>query len=228
MGRIGYATIIVLVLITLGIEIKGGMESGSLGLISDAGHLGAGDLVPLILGWSAFEVRKHFGQALWLEWLTTASNILLLLTVGTTILVASAFRMVAPADITHAMLPYAVMGCIGNALQAIATRVLEGEHECTHVHVGQKLHFIFDFGCSVAVVAVAVVLGATGWVWLDAAVAALIAGISLIMAYVLFRHLREPPDDGHRIAHLYREHGQRHHHTHHEPDAHLFWTTHPH
>jgi cobalt-zinc-cadmium efflux system protein len=231
MGRIAYAAVTVLIAATLYIEIKGGLENNSIGLYSDAGHLGGADAIAIALGWMAYEMRRRRGSAPWLEWLTTWANFLLLIVVAITIGYAVFLRTLAPEEIGDTVIRYAALGLIGNGAQAILTHWFE--HECDHVKLGQTLHFAIDFGASAAVLFGAVMVRWTGNVYWDTVAAAIVAVVSLVAAYVLWRKLQEPPSfsgpGADKLAHLHHDHHGSHkdhdHGSHHQEAAVLgeFW-----
>ncbi|RKN41329.1 cation diffusion facilitator family transporter [Streptomyces hoynatensis] len=147
-------------------ELAGAAVTGSLALLADAGHV-ATDAVGLAMALFAVHVaarpaseRRTFGFAR-MEILAALLNCLLLLGVGGYLLVESVARLGAPAEVPGG--PTVAFGALGLALNCASLAVLlRGSRESLNVR-GAFLEVAADALGSLAVVAAALVILATGW-----------------------------------------------------------------
>ena len=173
----------------MGVEVVGGLLSGSLALLADAGHM-LTDTGALTLAWLAFVVarrsadgRRSFGYARF-EVLAGLVNGLVLVAVVGFIVLEAAERITAPTPVLAApMLAVAVLGLVVNLL---AFRLLHGDSD--HVNVrGALAHVIGDLLGSVAAIVAALVILATGWTLIDPLLSLLVAALVLVSAVRLLR-----------------------------------------
>jgi cobalt-zinc-cadmium efflux system protein len=185
--------VIGITLVVMAIEVAGGLRSGSLALLSDAGHM-LTDLLALVLSLMAvrFAARpaspaKTYGYHR-VEILTALVNGALLVVVAVGLALESARRVFAPAPVaTGTMAIVAVAGLFGNLL---GLWLLAGH--CSGLNVrSARLHLVGDALSSAAVVAAALVILATGWWRLDPLAAFV---ISLGIAWGAVRLVREAVD----------------------------------
>lgn len=176
------------------VEAVGGWISGSLALIADAGHM-LTDASALALAWSAFRLARRppsagrtYGFARF-EALAGFVNALTLFGLTGWILWEAVQRLKAPGEILAGpMLAVAVVGLIVNL---VVLRILRGADR-THVNIrGATLHVMGDLLGSVAAIAAAVVIWATGWTPIDPILSALLAALILVAAWRLLRDTLE-------------------------------------
>ncbi|MFP4382085.1 MAG: cation diffusion facilitator family transporter [Candidatus Sumerlaeia bacterium] len=188
MRRLGLSLTITFVVML--VEVIGGWLSGSIALISDAGHMlthafAIGISMAGIM--IARKPRCHHRTygLLRAEVLAAFVNGIFLLTVTAWIVYESIERFIHPEPIlTGQMLAIALLGLLVNLL---SIWILEGSQSGDlNIH-SVFLHMIGDAASSVAIVIVAVVIRYSGWGWLDPAVSILIAMLILIWAYGLLR-----------------------------------------
>jgi cobalt-zinc-cadmium efflux system protein len=170
------------------VEVVGGIVSGSLALLSDAGHM-LTDVVGIGMALAAIQLagrasqRSHRTFGLYrLEILAALANAVLLLAVAGWVLVEGVRRLGDPPDVLGVtMLVVAVAGLIANLIAFALLR--EGSKQSLNVE-GAYLEVIADTVGSVGVIVGAIVLEVTGWTWVDPAVGVAIA------AWIVPRTLR--------------------------------------
>ncbi len=171
-------------------EVIGGLVSGSLALLSDAGHV-LTDMSSLVLSLLALvfaarpaDARRTFGYHR-LEILSALANGAVLVGLSTAIVVSSISRFSAPPPVdAKVMLPVAVGGLLANVA---AIWLLHGAHSL-NVR-GAYLHVVSDTLSSVAVVAGgAFMLWRPGLYIIDPILGTILAALVL---YTAFRLLRE-------------------------------------
>lgn len=181
---------LVLTSVFLVIEVAAGIVTGSLALISDAAHMFT-DATGLAVALAAVKIgqrpadhRRSFGYRRF-EILAAAFNALLLFAVALYILYEGYQRLRSPGDIQSAgMLAVAVAGLVVNL---IAMRLLaSGRQDSLNVK-GAYLEVWSDMLGSLGVIAAAVVIWLTGWVWVDAVVAVAIGLWVLPRSWILLR-----------------------------------------
>lgn len=156
------------------VEVVAGLVTNSLALISDAGHM-LTDVIGLGMALAAIQLasrgteRRHrtFG---WyrLEILAALANAVLLFGVAIYV-VAEAIRRFddAPEVMDVPMLVVAVIGLGANVVGFMLLR--SGATESINVE-GAYLEVLADLVGSVGVIVAAVIIGSTGWSWVDPAV----------------------------------------------------------
>ena len=165
------------------LEALGGWLTGSLALLSDAGHmfsdafsLGAA-LWAFKLGEKQTTLQKTFGYKRF-EILTAMFNGLSLIVIAVLIFIEAVQRFISPPDIaTGGMLVISIIGLLVNI--GVAVYMLKNGDTEGNVNMrGAYLHVLGDLLGSVGAVAAAVLMMAFGWQWADPlasiAVAALI------------------------------------------------------
>jgi cobalt-zinc-cadmium efflux system protein len=178
-----------LVVVSMVAEIAAGLVSGSLALLSDAGHmatdaLGLGMALAAII---AADRAAHGGHRTFglyrLEILAALANAVLLLGVAGYVLVEAAQRFRDPPEVQSGlMLAVAVLGLGVNALGWWFLR--SGAEESLNVE-GAYLEVIADLVGSVGVVVAAVIVRYTGWTYADPLFAAAIGLFILPRAWRL-------------------------------------------
>ena len=178
------AVVLALTLAIAALQVVGGLVSGSLALLADAGHMvtdAAG--VAIALGAATVATRpptprRTFGL-LRAEVLAALTNGLLLVVLAVWVVVEAVRRWAAPPEVTGGvMLAVAVVGLAANL---VSLRLLHGgRHESLNVR-GAYLEVLGDLLGSVAVVVSGVVVATTGWVRADAV--ASVAGLCHITRF---------------------------------------------
>lgn len=163
-------------------ELIFGYAANSLALISDAIH-NLSDVIALLLAWAAAwlaerkPTQRHtygYRRASILAALFNAG--LLLVAVGG-IVVEAVDRLHSPAPVAGwTIVLVAALGVAINGLTALL--FMRGRHGDLNIR-GAYLHMVADAGVSLGVVAAALIIMLTGWLWLDPA-------ISLVIAVVVF------------------------------------------
>jgi cobalt-zinc-cadmium efflux system protein len=171
------------------VEVIGGLVSGSLALLADAGHM-LTDTGALALAWLGFELgrrdadaRRSFGYARF-EVLAGLVNALTMIAVVIFIVIEAIERLGDPQPVLAGpMLGVAVVGLMVNL---IAFRLLHGDAD--HVNVrGALVHVLGDLLGSVAAIIAAVVILAGGWTGIDPLLSMLVAALVLRSALSLLR-----------------------------------------
>ena len=178
----------VLIFVFMVVEVVGGVLSGSLALLADAGHM-LTDAIALALAYAAFRVgrrpadsRRTFGY-LRLEVIAGFINAITLLAIVVWIGYEAWTRFSEPQEILAGpMLLVAIVGLLVNLLVLwIMTR-----GETDHVNVkGAILHVMGDLLGSVGAIVAAVVIYFTGWTPIDPILSVLVALLIVRSAWKL-------------------------------------------
>ncbi|MEY8565096.1 cation diffusion facilitator family transporter [Corynebacteriaceae bacterium 7-707] len=172
-------------------QVVGGVLSGSLALLADAGHMlsDAGGLIvaalAMMVGSRPATARATYGFRR-AEVLAAAVNAGAVAVIGVWIAVAAFRRMgEGPEEIqTGLMLAVAVVGLLANVVSAVILHRNSGESLNMR---GAYLHVLVDLLGSVAVIIAALVMAATGWFWVDAVASLIIAAMILPRAWSLMK-----------------------------------------
>jgi cobalt-zinc-cadmium efflux system protein len=173
------------------VQVVTGLVTGSLALLSDAGHM-ATDAVGLGMALAAIHMatsaRDHpqrtFGLYR-LEILAALANAVLLFGIAAYVVVEAISRLDEDRDV--ASTPVLVIGTIGLAVNVVAFLLLRsGARESLNVR-GAYLEVVSDALGSVAVIVAAIVWGVTGWRWVDPLIGAAIGMWILPRAWHLGR-----------------------------------------
>lgn len=155
-------------------EFVGGWLSGSLALISDAGHMatdvfGIGMAIAAVrLGRRPADARRSFGYSR-VEILAAAANAGLLFAVGIYILFEAWRRINAPAEIhSGAMMVIAVLGLLVNLY---SMKMLSSGKDTSLNVKGAYLEVWSDLLGSIGVLLAGIAIYLTGLTWIDSAVA---------------------------------------------------------
>jgi cation diffusion facilitator family transporter len=200
-----YTFVIALVVVTFAVELVGNMVTNSLGLFSDAIHLVV-DLVPLVMGQLALKIQKRGGSSTRVEWWTTAVNITMLFLFGVVFSVYFIERLVNPKTVSTDMLLFATLGCIGNFLQLLLARGLQGAHAHHHTGQGQLLHFGVDSLASCGVLIGAIGLWYTGSYLADELATFAVIVASFVGGGILLNNVWRTSESDHA------SHAHTHHH----------------
>nr|WP_209870726.1 cation diffusion facilitator family transporter [Azospirillum soli] len=171
-------------------EVVGGILSGSLALLADAGHM-LTDAAALALAWLAFRLgrrpsdqRRSFGYHR-LQVLAAFVNGISLFALSGWILYEAAERLMQPQPVMGGtMMAVATLGAIGNVVGFVILH--RGDRENLNVR-GAMLHVMGDLLGSVAAIAAAGIILATGWTPIDPLLSALVALLILRGAWTVVR-----------------------------------------
>jgi cobalt-zinc-cadmium efflux system protein len=204
--------VLAITLTVMVVEVVGGLASGSLALLADAGHMltdAAG--VGLALLAAAFAARpatpaRTFGYQR-VEILAAVVNALLLFGVAAYVFVEAVRRLAAPPEVSSGlMLVVAVTGLAANGVSLMLLR--RGQAASLNVR-GAYLEVLGDMLGSVAVIVAALVIAFTGFTRADAIASALIGLMILPRTWGLLRDaldvLLEATPKGVDLAHV-RDH----------------------
>ncbi len=171
-------------------EAAAGLAAGSMALVADAGH-NLSDVLGLVLAWVAVLLarrrpspRRTYGWQRGTILAALANAGLLLVAVGA-ILAEAVDRLLHPAPVaTGPMLWVAAAGVVVNG----ATALLFARGRAHDVNRrGAFLHMAADAAVSLAVVAGALVIRATGWLWVDPGLGLVVAVVILVGTWGLLR-----------------------------------------
>jgi cobalt-zinc-cadmium efflux system protein len=172
------------------VEVIGGVLSGSLALLADAGHM-LTDSMALCLAWAAFLVserpadqRRSFGYHR-LQILAAFVNGLTLLFIVGWILLEAVRRMLNPVPVAgDTMLVVAALGLIVNL---ISFWILHGGDQENLNLRGAALHVLGDLLGSLVAIVAALVIIFTGWTPIDPILSVIVAALILRSAWELVK-----------------------------------------
>lgn len=184
-------------------EIAGGVISGSLALLADAGHMFA-DFIALAMAWAAFRVARR--EADWrhsfgfdrLQILVAFVNGLSLFAIAGWIIYEAIGRLLAPHEILGGtMLGIAVAGLVVNITAFV---ILTGADRQNLNIRAAAIHVIGDLLGSAAAILAAVVIVLTDWLPADPLLSLLVALLILRSAWLVVNKsghilLEGAPDD---------------------------------
>jgi cobalt-zinc-cadmium efflux system protein len=176
-GRLTAAFVVLAVFMV--VEVVGAIATGSLALLSDAGHM-LTDVIGIGMALAAIHLAERGSRRSYrtfglyrLEILAALANAVLLLGVAVYVLIEAVRRFADPADVLSGwMFVVAVAGLVANLVAFALLR--DGAAESLNVE-GAYLEVLADTVGSVGVIVAAIVLAVTGWEWMDPVVAIAIA-----------------------------------------------------
>ncbi len=175
------------------VELAAGIVSGSLALLSDAGHMAA-DVVALGAALAATRIAtrpdrtglRTFGSYR-AEVFASALAVLLMVSVAAFITVESFGRIGENVEVATG--PMLVVGALGLGANLVAMGLLAGGAKESLNVKGAYLEVLADTLGSVGVIAAGVLVATTGNAWWDTAVALAIAAFVLVRAVMLGREV---------------------------------------
>jgi cobalt-zinc-cadmium efflux system protein len=180
-----------LVVVFMVVEAVAGFLTGSLALISDAGHmatdaLGLGMALAAIVAANRASTGKGRTYGLYrLEIIAALANAVLLFAVAGYVLYEAIQRFQEPPDV--ATVPMLVVAVAGLVVNVIGWRLLRaGAEESLNVK-GAYFEVLADLAGSIGVIAAALIMIVTGWPYADPLIAALIGLFILPRAWRLGR-----------------------------------------
>lgn len=175
-------------------EVAGGLVSGSLALLADAGHM-LTDFAALAMAWGAFKLAMRPANTRFtygydrVSILVAFVNGLTLFLVAGWIIWEAIERLLEPGEIlAGTMLWIAVAGLLVNL---VVFRILMGADQENLNIRGAVLHVLGDLLGSVAAIAAAMIVLTTGWILADPILSVLVAILILRSAWSLIK------DSGH-------------------------------
>ena len=186
--RVGLAAL--LTGLFVGVEVAGGLISGSLALLADAGHM-VTDFAALAMAWAAFRFAQRpstpdypFGYDR-VPILVAFVNGLTLFAVAGWIVWEAVERLAAPGEVLAG--PMLWVALAGLAVNLVVFWILLGaDGENLNIR-GAMLHVLGDLLGSAAAIAAALIIMATGWVAADPILSVLVALMILRSAWGLVR-----------------------------------------
>ncbi|MDX1498699.1 MAG: cation diffusion facilitator family transporter [Woeseiaceae bacterium] len=173
------------------VEVIGGILSGSLALLADAGHM-LTDTMALALAALAFRVSRRpadrrltYGYRRFQILAAFVNGLSLLLIVGW-ILVEAVRRFMDPPEVLGTTM--LVVAAAGLVVNLVAFIVLHGGDRSNLNIRGAALHVLGDMLGSVAAIVAAVVIIRTGWMPIDPILSVAVAMLILRSAWTLVRH----------------------------------------
>lgn len=171
-------------------EIVGGLISGSLALLADAGHM-ATDLFALLISYLAIRfsskpcTKKRSYGYFRLEIIAALVNGVILCITALFVTVEAWKRLSVPTEIeTVQMLSFGMVGLAANIASALWLRK---EKESSVNVRAAYIHILSDLAGSVGVVGGALLIGLTGWSWLDSFISFFIAILIVRSALKIIR-----------------------------------------
>jgi len=173
------------------LQLAIGFGFGSLALIGDALH-NLGDVVGLGLGWGAERLSRRpasgrftygYGRS---TQMASLINGLLIFSAGVVVVVEAIQRLFHPVPLVAGPVVWAAAA--GIVINLLSARLFGHNHQHDLNQRAAVLHLLTDAAVSVAVLISAVLVGLTGWLWLDALTA---IGVGLAVGVSALGLLRE-------------------------------------
>ena len=187
-GRL--ATVFVLSLVILAVEVVGAFATNSLALLADAGHVltdvaGIGmTLLAIRFAQRPATSGRTYGF-LRVEIFAAFANAILLTGVAAYILFEAWRRLSQPPEVASGlMLAVAIVGLVVNAISLYLLRYVQRQSLTMR---GAYLEVLGDLGGSIAVIVAAILIITTGWVQADIVVSVLIGLLILPRTFALLR-----------------------------------------
>jgi cobalt-zinc-cadmium efflux system protein len=171
-------------------EIAGGLLSGSLALLADAGHMFT-DFGALVLAWGALWMQKR--PADWrrtygfdrLSVLVAFVNGLGLFVIAAVILLEAVQRVMSPTAVAGPMM--LAVAAAGLVVNLVVLWMLQGAEKQTLNLRAASLHVLGDLLGSVAAILAAVIIIFTGWTLADPLLSVAVVALILLSAYFVVR-----------------------------------------
>ena len=172
------------------VEVAGGIISGSLALLADAGHM-VSDFASLSFAWYAFHVSKRRATARMtygadrLQILAAFVNVMLMGFLCFWIVREAALRIMEPQEVLSGMMMiFAVIGLVVN----IAAYLIISSANRENLNIrGARLHVMGDLLASLAAIGAAGIIMATGWTVADPILSLVIVAIILRNAWPILK-----------------------------------------
>jgi len=172
------------------VEVVGGLISGSLALLADAGHMFT-DFGALALAWFGFAIgrkpatsRHTFGFERF-QILSAFVNGLTLIAIAIWIVIEAVARFRTPTDVLAGPMLYVAIA--GLCVNLIVFWILMGAEKGNLNIRGAVLHVLGDLLGSVAAIAAALIIMKTGWMAADPLLSVLVALLIVVSAWRLVK-----------------------------------------
>ncbi len=176
-----YSAVFVIAILILIVEVIGGIFSGSLALLADAGHVFVDTFAVSVSIGVACIVRNTANEGR-IRAIGGVANAILLGTVAFWVFYEALDRLENPNDvISEVMIFVAILGTIGNYYQH---KILDKSDECHVTQEAMSLHVLSDLFQSLTVVVGGIVIFFTDWYLVDPLLSFC---ISLLMMYWAIR-----------------------------------------
>jgi cobalt-zinc-cadmium efflux system protein len=184
------ATVLVLTAVYAVFELVGGLLTGSLALLADAGHM-AGDVsalgLALFAGWLAGRpptLQRSFGYQR-AEILAALANGIALVAISVWIFIEAVQRLTDPPEILAGWV--LVVALAGLAVNVAGALILAGERLQSLNVRAAFVHVLADLAATAGVICAALVVLATGWRQADAVAGIAIGILVLASTWTIFR-----------------------------------------
>jgi cobalt-zinc-cadmium efflux system protein len=171
-------------------EAIGGLVTGSLALVADAGHM-LTDSIALWLAWYAFHLADRpatrrltygFGRV---KTLVAYTNGITIFVIAVWIVYEAVRRLMAPPEVLAG--PMLVVAILGLVVNIAGFLILRGGDRGSLNMRGAVLHVLGDMLGSAAAIVAAMVILVTGWTPIDPVLSVLVAVLILSTAWSLMR-----------------------------------------
>lgn len=184
-----FTTALVITLAYAAVEFAGGVWTGSLALVSDAGHMLSDALALGLAAIAAWLARRPAGRRHSYGWaraevIGATLNSLLMLVIIVALVVEAVARLLEPRPV--AALGMTVIALVGMAVNALVLWIMS-RGELTLNARAALLHVIGDLVSSFAVLVAGTVIYFTGWLPIDPILSFVIAGLILVSTIRLLR-----------------------------------------
>ncbi|MEM9138925.1 MAG: cation diffusion facilitator family transporter [Pseudomonadota bacterium] len=172
------------------VEVVGGLISGSLALLADAGHM-LSDFASLLLAWYAFHVTKQAATTKFsygrdrLQVVAAFVNALTMFFICIWITVEAVGRLLQPVEVLSGTMM--AVAAVGLAVNIGAFLILSGADKDNLNVRGAMMHVFGDLLGSVAAIVAAGIIMATGWSVADPLLSLLVVAIIARGAYPVLR-----------------------------------------
>lgn len=174
----------------MGVEVAGGIISGSLTLLADAGHM-LTDFAALMLAWFAFRLsgrpadwKRSYGFDRF-EVLVAFVNGIVLILVVLWIFYEAVSRLAQPEEVLGGVM--GIVAFVGLLVNIVAFAILHGADRGNLNIRGASLHVLGDLLGSVAAIIGAAIILLTGWTPIDPILSALVGLVIMRSAIRLVR-----------------------------------------
>jgi cobalt-zinc-cadmium efflux system protein len=171
-------------------EVIGGILSGSLALLADAGHM-LTDTASLALAWVAFRVARRPSDAMRtygyhrFQVLAAFVNGVTLMAIVGWIAIEAIRRLFDPIEVLGGMM--LTVAALGLVVNLVAFAILHGAERHNLNVRGAALHVLGDLLGSLAAIVAALVILSIGWTPIDPLLSLLVAALILRSAWFLVR-----------------------------------------
>lgn len=184
-----FLTALLITLVYAGVEFAGGIWTGSLALVSDAGHMLSDALALGLAAVAAWLARRPAGHRHSYGWaraevIGATLNCLLMLAIIVALVVEAVARLLDPQPV--AALGMTVIAFVGMAVNALVIWIMSRGEPTLNTRAA-LLHVIGDLVSSFAAVIAGTVIYFTGWLPIDPILSLVIAALILVSTGSLLR-----------------------------------------